>query len=73
LALGQRRVLLALAKSEVKQPHSAAFVRSSGYANAASVQKAMHVFEEDEVVLERDGIYQVADPFYREWLRREES
>jgi hypothetical protein len=73
LALGHRRLLLALAANEVRQPQSAWFVRVAGYANAASVRKAMQVFEQDETVLQRDGVYCVADPFYREWLRRAHS
>lgn len=73
LALGHRRLLLALAADEVRQPQSAEFVRSVGYANHASVRKAMQVFEDDETVIELDGVHRVADPFYREWLRRVHS
>jgi hypothetical protein len=70
LALGQRRLLMGLASSEVTQPQSAEFVRSIGYANAASVRKALTVLEEDETVIERESVYRVVDPFYREWLSR---
>ena len=73
LALGHRRLLLALASNEVRQPQSAEFVRVVGYANAASTRKAMQVFEENETVLELGGVHRVADPFYREWLRQAHS
>ena len=58
-----------LATSEVTQPQSVEFVRSTGYANPEAARKALGVLEADETVLRRDGIYQVADPFFREWLR----
>jgi hypothetical protein len=43
-----------------------------GYANAASVAKALREFEDDETVVERDGVVTVADPFFRDWLRNEQ-
>src|SRR5271155_3073995 len=69
LAIGHRRVLLVLATSEVTQPQSVNFVRSTGYANPGAARKALGVLEADETVLRRDDIYQVVDPFFREWLR----
>lgn len=69
LAIGHRRVLLVLATNEVTQPQSVQFVRSTGYANPGAARKALRVLEGDENVLLRDDIYQVADPFFREWLR----
>ena len=69
MAIGHRRVLLVLATSQVTQPQSVEFVRSTGYANPGAARKALGVLEADENVLRKDGIYQVADPFFREWLR----
>ena len=69
VTIGHRRVLLVLATSEVTQPQSVDFVRSTGYANPGAARKALGVLEADETVLRRDDIYQVVDPFFREWLR----
>jgi AAA+ ATPase superfamily predicted ATPase len=70
LAIGHRRVLEALAKFEVRQPSGAKFVSSVGYANAASVSKAINALEADEMIFRREGILTVSDPFLRDWLRR---
>ena len=69
-ALGHRRVLLALAAGQVTQPQSAEFCRAVGYANPGAAGKAVRVLEQDETVLQRGELYLVADPFFREWLRR---
>ena len=39
MAIGYRRVLLVLATSQVTQPQSVEFVRSTGYANPGAAQK----------------------------------
>jgi len=49
---------------------SADFVRAVGYANPGAARKAIRVLEQEETVLYRGDVYQVADPFFREWLRR---
>jgi hypothetical protein len=72
LAFGHRRVLWGLASAEVRQPTAAQFVRSVGYANAASVAKALRGFEDDETVVNRNGVVTIADPFFRDWLRNEQ-
>lgn len=69
LTIGHRRVLMVLAKGEVTQPQSAEFFRAAGYANPGSFRKAIQALEDDETVLRRGEIYQVGDPFFREWLR----
>jgi hypothetical protein len=69
-ALGQRRVLMVLATHEVIHPQSAEFTRLAGYANPGAARKAISVLEDDETVLYRSGVYEVADPFFREWLRQ---
>jgi hypothetical protein len=70
LPLGHRRVLMVLAAGTVTHPQSAGFAQVAGYANPGAARKAIRVLEEDETVLRRFGAYQVADPFFREWLRR---
>ncbi len=70
LAVGQRRVLFVLADTWVDQPQSSGFARATGYANPAGARKALIALEENETILNRGGAFQVADPFFREWLRR---
>jgi hypothetical protein len=69
LAIGQRRALMVLARGEVTQPQSEGFFRAAGYANPASARKAINVLEDDEIVVRRGDIYQVGNPFFKEWLQ----
>jgi AAA+ ATPase superfamily predicted ATPase len=69
-ALGQRRVLMVLATQEIVHPQSAQFARVTGYANPGAARKAIRVLEDDETVMQRSGVYEIADPFFREWLRK---
>jgi uncharacterized protein len=69
LAIGHRRVLMVLARSEVTGPN-----RRSSFARPATpisgaARKAVQVLEDDETVLRRDAVYQVGDPLFRVWLR----
>jgi hypothetical protein len=65
---GQRRVLIELAVRATDAPTSAAFVEAVGLANASSARKAVRVLEADEIVVERNGRWKVADPFFAAWL-----
>lgn len=67
--IGQRRVLVVLATEVVEQPNSADFARATGYANPAGARKALQTLEDDESAIQRDGVFEVADPFFRSWLR----
>jgi uncharacterized protein len=69
-AIGHRRVLLVLALERVTRPQSGEFVRTVGYANPGAARKAIRVLEEDETVVSRAGVYEIADTFFRAWLRR---
>ncbi|MFN2536727.1 MAG: ATP-binding protein [Mycobacteriales bacterium] len=69
LAAGQRRVVAELALTPTSQPLSAAFVRAVRLANSSSVRKALEALRASELVVVRDGVYQVADPFFAAWLR----
>jgi len=73
MAAGQRRVVTALASEPSSTPYAAAFVSRVNLANGASVRKALVALAETEVVVERDGFYAVADPFFAAWLRPEEE
>jgi uncharacterized protein len=68
LSPGQRRVLSTLATTPAAEPYAAAFVRVVGLANAASVRRALEALATDELVVHRDGVYRVADPFFSAWL-----
>ncbi|MCU1600976.1 MAG: hypothetical protein JWO22_1685 [Frankiales bacterium] len=69
LSPGQRRVVAQLAVEPTSQPLSASFVRQVRLANSSSVRKALEVLVADELVVQRDGSYRVADPFFAAWLR----
>jgi AAA+ ATPase superfamily predicted ATPase len=69
LSPGQRRVVAAIAEAPPRQPSAAEFVGRTGLANASSVSKAIDVLANDEVVVSRDGLLTVSDPFFAAWLR----
>jgi hypothetical protein len=69
LSPGQRRVVAQLALTPTAQPLAASFVREVRLANSSSVRKALEALQADELVVVRDGTYQVADPFFAAWLR----
>lgn len=68
LAPGQRRVLSELAVEPCRSPYAATFVNRVKLANGASVRKALLALVESEIVVERDGRYEVADQFFASWL-----
>ncbi|MCL2780647.1 MAG: hypothetical protein FWD74_04000 [Actinomycetia bacterium] len=69
LSARQRRLLAALAASAAPRPSSASFVAGTGFANASGVRTALHRLVDLKLVALRDGVYVVADPFIRAWLR----
>jgi hypothetical protein len=69
LTPNQHRVLRALAQSPTSTPHGAHFVRRADVANASSVGKALRALELAQLVVNREGRWDVDDPFLREWLR----
>jgi hypothetical protein len=70
LAPCQRRVLTELARRPISAPQAADFVRRASLANASSVRRALDALRGEELVVRRDGTYQVADPFFAAWLRQ---
>ncbi|MDP9075749.1 MAG: ATP-binding protein [Actinomycetota bacterium] len=66
---GQRRVLAALAMGGAEHVFSSAFARSVGLAGGNSVKKVLDTLGDDELAAERDGRWQVTDPFFAAWLR----
>ncbi len=69
LTIRHRRVLVELSRNEVSKPQSGAFAEAAGYANPAGVSKALRSLLDDETVVRRDGVYTIADPFFRAWLQ----
>ncbi|MGH9090815.1 MAG: AAA family ATPase [Acidimicrobiales bacterium] len=70
LAPGQRRVLKALALGATATTGSSRFATTAGLSDATSVRKALQVLENLELVVRRDGVPAVDDPFLAAWLRR---
>lgn len=68
-ALGQRRVLVALATGPSDQVFSAAFARAVGLAGSNSVKKVLDTLIGDELIARRDGRLEITDPFFAAWLR----
>jgi len=66
---GQRRVLKALAVGAQGTFASSEFVTQTGLANASSVKKAIQGLTEAELVVQREGMYAIDDPFFAAWLR----
>jgi uncharacterized protein len=69
LAAGQRHVLRELALKPTSSPSSGEFVRRTGLANASSVKKALDALIMTELVVDRGGRRELADPFLAAWLR----
>jgi uncharacterized protein (DUF1778 family) len=68
--VNQQRLLKALAYEPERQPFSAAFLRRSGVAGAASVSKALKPLEDDELIeLSPEG-WRIFNPFFALWLRQ---
>ncbi len=65
---GQRRMLIELGVYGTDAPASTAFVEAEGMANPSPARKAVRLLEADELVVERNGRWKVADPFFAAWL-----
>jgi uncharacterized protein len=70
LSPGQRRVLKILAEGALSTPGSSRFAVAAGLADATSVRKAINVLVEAELVVWREGVPAIDDPFLGAWLRR---
>ena len=68
----QRLVLQALA-AEPGRPLAGDYRRRHGLPGASTVQRALGALVKDEIVArDRSGEYRIAEPFFAEWLRRDE-
>ena len=69
LAPSQQRVLKLLAARPAAKVYAREFLAGVQVANANAVRKALDVLMAAELVQRRAGVYEVASPFLRVWLR----
>jgi hypothetical protein len=63
----QKQLLLVLAK-EPGRPLARDYGRRHGLPGPSSVQRALTALEDQELVVRRDGVAQIAEPFLDDWL-----
>jgi uncharacterized protein len=68
LSPSQQRVLRELAQGPVSAVYAKAFLDAVKVANANAVRTALAALAGEELVVRRDGAWQVASPFLRTWL-----
>jgi hypothetical protein len=68
LTVAQRKVLDALAAGEMDQLYSSRFARSVGLASGASVSRAISALADQELIVQREGVWILADPFFKAWM-----
>jgi uncharacterized protein len=68
LTAGQRRVLTALAAGIRHPLYSARFAQSVGLASNASVRRVVDALSEQDLIVQRDDLWRVGDPFLAAWL-----
>lgn len=64
----QRRVLAALSDQPTDEPYARGFVARSGV-SASSLQRAIATLDDAELIIERNGTWQLTDPFLAAWIR----
>jgi uncharacterized protein len=70
----QKRVLQALAQQQPGRPLSSDYQREHSLPSTPTVQTALSALERGELVKRvARGEYQIAEPFFTEWIRRYES
>ena len=68
LAVSRQRVLKELSVRPTKSPFAKAFLDQIGVANVNSVRVALRVLSDLELVVRREGTWEVASPFFKDWL-----
>lgn len=70
----ERLLLLALAAEPASGLYSNDYQARHGLASNTHVQRAVTALEKEDVVgRDRDGTFTIAEPFFAEWLRREQG
>jgi hypothetical protein len=70
-APSQQRLLRYLASHPGRNLYGKAVLDELEVANANAVRTALTTLDRKELIIERDGEWRVANPFFREWLREE--
>ncbi len=70
-APAQQRTLKELARRPTASVYAKAFLDAVGVANANAVTTALHALDGREMVVRKDRVWDVADPFLRRWLVQE--
>ncbi len=68
----QKTVLRGLADPDHAKVFSGEFMETNGIKNASSVSKALKRLVADEILYEYCGEYRFENPFFREWMRRQQ-
>ncbi|MGH9137295.1 MAG: AAA family ATPase [Acidimicrobiales bacterium] len=71
LSASQRRIVRELARSPVQKVYAKAFLDAVRVANANAVTTALRALTEREIVRRGDATWQLANPFFRDWLLSE--
>jgi hypothetical protein len=66
----QRVTLEALAREPGQPPHSASYRRKHNLPGTSTVQRALEALSEDEMVERAGEGYRIAEPFFAEWIVR---
>jgi AAA+ ATPase superfamily predicted ATPase len=68
LALHQRQVLQAIARSGGRNVFAGEFLTAHRLGSHSSVQTSLRQLLKEQVLIKADGEYRFADPFFREWV-----
>ncbi len=68
LAGSAQRLLRLMAEGPIARPYAGAVLRAIEVANDNAARKALAGLEASELAVRRDGAWDVADPFWRQWL-----
>jgi hypothetical protein len=67
-ARSQRRLLSALARQQPGRPFTSEYRREHDLPSAATMQKAVKALVQREVIEGGGGAYEIAEPFFAEWI-----
>lgn len=69
LSLHQRALLTALIKTEAKNIYSAQFISEHNLGSNSLVQKSIKMLVKKDIVEKDNGVYEVQDIFFKEWIK----
>ena len=71
LTLFQRNVLQAIANFGGEKIFSKEFMAETGIASGSTLQTSITLLIKKEIIEKNNGIYQISDVFFKEWIKRE--